>query len=150
VHERDKGAWDPFSQNVIAAHQSDLDYRMSWRFMTGLTSLPSFTSSSTCVPSSFPLSPPTSPMTVLNDEVDEILEEADTGYEEDMQVIQTNYDRRWNIEFHPGRKGSQGKEDDFTYARRIFSYTENERERAERGVLPKNLHDFSEKVCHIL
>ena len=90
-------------------------------------------------------------MTVLNDEVDEILEEADAGYtEEEVQVIHTNYDRRWNIEFHPGRKGSHGMEDDFAYAYRIFIYTENERERAERGAQPKNLHEFTEKVCHIL
>ena len=116
--------------------------------MTDPTSL-STLASSTCVPSRFGLSPPTSPMTVVNDEMEDDLEEADTRYTGDnIFTISTSYDPEQNIEFDPGRKGS--KEDDFAYEQRIFAYTDRERERAERAIIPKNLHDFAEKVCRFL
>lgn len=161
--ERDKGAWNSFSQNLIedTAHRSDVDYRMCWRFMTqaasgGPTSLASFASSSTCVPGlSRPMSPmsplsPLSPMSVLDDEINDNFDlDLDTRYSEDeLFIIQTNYDHSQNIDFHPGRKRSN--EDDFTYAQRIYVYTERERERADQAILPKNLDDFSEKVCQNL
>ena len=85
-------------------------------------------------------------MTIVNDEMEDNLKEADTRYtEDDIFTIQTSYDPEQNIEFDPGRKGC--KEDDFAYEQRIIAYTERERERAELAVVPKNLHDFSEKVC---
>ena len=81
---------------------SDADYRISWRFMTDTTSL-STLASSTCVPSSFGLSPPTSPMTIVNDEMEDNLKEADTRYtEDDIFAIQTSYDPEQNIKFDPG------------------------------------------------
>lgn len=86
-------------------------------------------------------------MSVLDDEIDDNSEEADMQYTEDeLFIIQTNYDPEQNIVFDPGRKGP--KESDFAYAQRIFAYTENERERAERAIVPKNLLDLAEKVCH--
>jgi hypothetical protein len=150
ICKRDKGAWDFFSLNPIedTAHRSDADYRISWRFMTDPSSLSSLASSPTCVPR-LGSSPPTSPMTVLDDEINDNLEEADTRYtENDIFIIQTNYDPEQNIKFDPGRKNS--KEDDFAYTQRIFAYTERERERAEEAIIPKNLHDLAEKVCHFL
>jgi hypothetical protein len=123
---------------------------MSWRFMTGPTSLlVSSASSPSRVPSRFGSSPPTSPMTILDDGIDDNLEEEATRYTEDeIFIIQTDYDPEQNINFDPGRKNS--KENDFAYAHRIFTYTERERERAERGIVPKNLCDLAEKVCHFL
>ena len=101
-------------------HLSDADYRISWRFMTDPSLLASLASSSTCVPSRFGSSPPTSPMTILDDEIEDNLEKADTGYytDDDILIIETNYDPQKNISFDPGRKGSE--EDDFAYAKRIL------------------------------
>ena len=131
-------------------HLSDADYRISWRFMTDPSLLASLASSSTCVPSRFGSSPPTSPMTILDDEIEDNLEKADTGYytDDDILIIETNYDPQKNISFDPGRKGSE--EDDFAYAKRIFAYTECERKRAEGALVPENLNDLAEKVRRFL
>ena len=113
--------------------------------MTGPMSL----ASSTCAPSRPGLSLPSSPMTVVDEYFDNNLEEEDTRYTEDeIFIIQTNYNPQQNIEFDPGRKGS--KEDEFAYAQRIFAYTEHEWERAECAIIPKNCDDLAEKVCCFL
>jgi len=97
----------------------------------------------------FHSSPPTSPLTVLDDEIDDNFKEADTRYtKDDIFIIETNYDPERNIKFDPGRKHS--KEDDFAYTQRILAYTERERVRAERAIIPKDLHDLAKKVCRFL
>lgn len=123
---------------------------MSRRFLTEPTSLLASSSSSpTCVPSRSGLSP-TSLMTVIDDEIDDNLEDVNMPQypEEDLFIIQTSYDPQLNIAYRPGRKGPN--ESDFDFKQRNFAYTEYERGRAERAIVPKNSLDLAKKVCRFL